>query len=108
VANWIRNRPCLAAGILFAPIALAIGIISGGAGHGSYVAARLVLPLACLCLGDYAGALWIVSLLAVLQWPVYGALIDRSLHKAVAAGVILTLHSALIVWLFTRSSPRFR
>jgi hypothetical protein len=95
------------AGVLVTPIALLIGIISGGAGHGSYVAARLVLPFACLTMGAYSGASWVVSILAILEWPTYGALIDKASHKALTGGIILALHAAASIWLFSKSAPMF-
>jgi len=85
-----------------------VGFISSGAGDGDYVVARIVLPFACLSMGEYFGAAWVVTLLAILQYPFYGALLDKSSHKAVAAGAILTMHSALSVWLFMNNWWRFR
>jgi hypothetical protein len=105
--NWIRRRPFLAAGVLLTPIALVVGFISSGAGHGTYVAARIALPFACLGMGEYLGAAWIVSILAVLQWPIYGALVDRASHKVLSASIILTMHTALSALLFTHSSALF-
>jgi hypothetical protein len=65
--HWFQKRPFLATGILLAPIAVATGFISAGFGHGDYVAARVVVPFACLCVGDYFAAAWAVTLLALLQ-----------------------------------------
>jgi hypothetical protein len=67
-----------------------------------------VLPFACLTMGDYFGAALVVTLLAVLQYPLYGAWLDRASHKAMAAGAILAVHAALCIWLLTNKSWQFR
>jgi hypothetical protein len=107
MSNWILRRSALAAGISLAPIALLIAFISGGAGHGTYVGARIVLPYACLGLGQYFGAGWIVSILALLQWPINRVLVDRAPHKVLTAGIILATHVTLSVWLFKNAWPQF-
>ena len=82
-----------------APVALVVGFISGGAGHGSYVAARVILPYAYALLGPYA---IVVSTLALIQWPIYGFLVDRATHKLWAVGAIVVAHGSLCWWLFTK------
>jgi hypothetical protein len=106
--NGIRRWPFLTAGFLLSPIILVVGFMSAGAGHGSYVAARIVLPFACLAMGSYLGAETVVSLLAVLQWPIYGILVDISSRKALTCIAVLMLHSALSLWLFTNLWVQFR
>jgi MFS family permease len=103
----VKRFPFLTAGIIFAPVAVAIGFISGGFGHGNYVAARLVLPWACTATGEYVGAAAIITVLALLQWPVYGLLIDRTKRKSFAVVSIVILHAGLCLLLFTAASERF-
>ncbi len=52
-------------------IALVLGFLSGGAGHGDYVLARILLPFACatIALPLIPGAF--VFIIAVVQWPTY-------------------------------------
>jgi len=88
-------------------IACLVGLISGGAGHGSYVAVRLVLPYACASVGMYSCAGILVCASALLQWPVYGYVIDKAKMKRVAATALLLLHGALCVWLFASHSSSF-
>jgi hypothetical protein len=107
VKKWLRNTP-LALGILIMPIALCIGFYSAGSGHGDYIAARLILPFACASVGTYFGAGLVVSVLALLQWPVYGLLSDRSSHKLWAIGAIVLAHGSVCCWLFTKGSENFR
>jgi hypothetical protein len=108
VRNWLRNNPFLAMGILVAPLILYIGFYSAGFGHGDYIAARLMLPFACFVTGGYLGAGLVVSIVALIQWPLYGFLIDNSLRKVLAVVAIVVTHAALCWWLFTKGSEKFR
>jgi hypothetical protein len=108
VKKWIRDNPFLVLGILIAPIALCIGLYSAGFGHDDYIAARLILPFACASTGTYFGAGFVVLIAALLQWPVYGLLSDRSSHKLWVIGAIVLAHGSLCCWLFTKGSENFR
>jgi hypothetical protein len=108
VKDWFRNSPFLGLGMLIAPIAVLIGFVSGGAGHGDYIAARIVLPFACQFIGSYLGAAVVVSALAFLQWPLYGLLVDKTSHKSRALVSVLAIHTALCFWLFTKGSENFQ
>ena len=103
--NWLHRNPFLAVGLLVTPVALVVGFISGGAGHGSYVVARMILPYACALLGTYV---IVVSTLAFIQWPIYGFLVDRAKHKLLAVGAIVVAHGSLCWWLFTKGSENFQ
>jgi hypothetical protein len=105
VKNWLHRNTFLALGLLITPVALVVGFISGGVGHGSYVAARMILPYACALLGTCA---IVVSTLAFIQWPIYGFLVDRANHKLWAVGVIVVAHGSLCWWLFTKGSENFQ
>ena len=83
--SLFRRLPFFTAGLVLAPIALVIGFVSGGAGHGTYIAARVAFPLACLCMGAYFGAVFIITTLALIQWPLYGLLIDRATRKNIGS-----------------------
>ncbi len=90
--TWLRKNPYIALSILLAPILLLIGFVSAGFGHGNYVAARMLFPFACAFVGTYVGAAIVVSVLALLQWPAYGFLIDQSSHKVRTLGGLLIIH----------------
>jgi hypothetical protein len=108
VRNWLRNNPFLAIGILVAPFLLCIGFYSAGFGHGDYIAARLMLPLACFVTGGYFGAGLVVSIVAFIQWPIYGLLVDKSSRKVWTIAAIVVTHAALCWWLFTKGSEKFQ
>lgn len=105
--NWLRDNRFLALGILIAPISLCVGLYSAGSGHGDYVTARLILPFACAGMGTYVGSDFVVSVVALLQWPVYGLLSDKSSRKLWAVGAIVIAHVSLCWWLFTKGSENF-
>jgi hypothetical protein len=105
VKSWLPKNPFLTLGLLVTPVAILVGFISGGAGHGSYVAARMMLPYASALLGMYAG---VVAILAFIQWPIYGFLIDRTRNKLWVVGAIVVAHVSLCWWLFTKSAENFQ
>ena len=108
MSNWSRKNPFLALSILIAPVLLWIGFMSAGFGHGTYIAARVIFPFAFVFTGTYVRAGVVVSVLALLQWPVYGLLSDWSSHKVRTVGAILIVHAAICLWLFTKGSESFR
>jgi hypothetical protein len=108
VKKWFKGHTFLALGILVTPLAVVSGFASAGFGHGSYVAARIALPLACMFSGAYFGAAVVVSLLAFGQWPLYGLLIDKTSHKLRAVACVLAVHALLCCWLFTKGSENFQ
>jgi hypothetical protein len=109
VKNWFRSNPFLTRGILITPLALCIGFVSAGAGHGDYVAARWVLPFACLFLGMDTGAAILISVFASLQWPIYGFIIDKASSKIGAMCCLVAAHGSLCWFLFSKYfSERFK
>ena len=61
-------------GVVVTPIAVIAAMISGGAGHGDYVAAQVLYPVPILLsdlLGDFSLPLIV---LALAQFPMYGVL----------------------------------
>jgi hypothetical protein len=85
----------LAAGVLLALPALLAAIASAGAGHGHYVAARALFPapmLLTLLQHHRIGAASIT--VALLQFPLYGALLGWSVarRKYLAAGIVAAVH----------------
>ena len=94
-------------GLLLTPIACVAAFISGGFGHGSYVAARIVLPFACLALGSYTGTAVLVLAFGLLQWPLYGLVLDKTAPKRLAAVALTLMHAALCLRLFLVPSDTF-
>jgi len=69
----------LCLGTVIAAPAILIAIGSGGAGHGSYIAARVLFPFSMLLtlFEDRIGPVAIGA--GLLQFPLYGVLIGRAL-----------------------------
>jgi hypothetical protein len=60
--------------ILITPVALFLGVLSGGAGHGDYVLAKILFPYTML-LAQISGTISpILVIIAILQFPAYGIL----------------------------------
>ena len=101
------------AGILFGMVvgmpAIILAIMSAGAGHGDYLAARALFPLPLL-LSRLEGAIGPISgTLALLQFPLYGALLGwsrwRKSFRPLAALALLHLVAALAC--FSGALPDF-
>ena len=82
----------LALGVLVSVLAVIAAVVSGGAGHGDYVAAQALFPLPML-LTLLEGAVGAVSIaVGLLQFPVYGALLGWSVtRKNHLPAVVVTL-----------------
>lgn len=86
-------------GAVIAAPAILAAIMSGGAGHGSYVAARVLFPFSML-LTRLEGEIGPVAMGAgLVQFPLYGALVgravalktDRAVFFAAAAHLVAAL-----------------
>jgi hypothetical protein len=90
-------------------LALGVAVLSAGAGHGSYGAARALFPLPMLLtlvegsIGPISGGL------ALLQFPLYGALLGWCrLHEWYGALILAAfLHLAATVICFSGVLPNF-
>lgn len=89
--------------------AISAAIISGGAGHGEYVAARALFPLPMLLtllegsIGAFSGGL------ALLQFPLYGALFGWIIwRRSFGAAIMLAaLHLGAAIACFAGALPDF-
>lgn len=100
----------LGLGLVVEVIALFVAMLSGGGGHGDYAAARALFPAAMLMTlleGDTIGPLSIG--LALVQFPLAGALVGYSLARArwtplIAVGVV---HVLCLLVAFSGAIPNF-
>jgi len=101
----------LGIGVLITPVAAMLAIISGGAGHGHYELARLLFPytmLLTLIAGDFITVP--LRILALVQFPIYGAFIGAFAPKrqAWAIGAILfAVHALAAALCFSGVIPNF-
>jgi hypothetical protein len=99
-----------ALGMLVELPALAAAFASAGAGHGDYVAARALFPLPMLLAVVEGRIGWFSGSLALLQLPLYGALLGWSLRRGTPILPILLalLHLAAAVACFSGMIFDFR
>lgn len=99
-----------ALGLLCAVPALVVAVLSAGAGHGDYALARALFPVPMLMtllegsIGPFAAGA------ALLQFPLYGALVgwSRARRRANRALVLLaSLHLAAAIACFSGLLPNF-
>lgn len=106
---FIAILSAAALGVLIALPALLAAVMSAGAGHGRYVAARALFPLPMLLtlvegrIGPVAGTL------ALLQFPLYGALLGwcRWRGDYLPAVVLALLHMVAAMACFAGVIPDF-
>jgi len=94
--------------IIVAPAILA-AIMSGGAGHGSYVAARVLFPFSML-LTRLEGEIGPIAMGAgLLQFPLYGALVGRAVASKSERAVLFTAaaHVVAVLACFSGLLPDF-
>lgn len=80
---------------LFTPLFLLIALFLMGGGHGTYIPMMLIFPWGSLLLiwKDYISVFTI--LLAIVQFPVYGLIIDKlkiSVENILPLFVLILLH----------------
>jgi hypothetical protein len=65
-------------GVAVTPIALFLALVSSGAGHGDYLAARLLFPASMLTAALFGQMTAPALLLSFVQFPTYGWLFGES------------------------------
>jgi hypothetical protein len=102
----------LGLGVAITPLAITLAIISGGAGHGHYEFARALFPYTMLLTrvsGDTITMPLIV--LALAQFPTYGAVIGACSHRHLAVilvgATLLFAHTLVAVFCFSGIIPNF-
>lgn len=83
--------------LILTPIFLVIAVFLTGGGHGYFQPMFLIFPFATFtCIGN--NALTLINLtLAIIQFPVYGILIDKSNNKRMMSFIILIIHIVVSV-----------
>lgn len=99
----------LGLGMLIALPALFVATISGGAGHGEYVAARVLFPTSMLLtlVEGKIGA--IATALGLLQFPIYGAVVGWciAIRNGLPAALLLVTHVVAAAACFAGLLPNF-
>lgn len=75
---WLGTWRGVGIGTLFTGPAILAAIMSGGAGHGSYITAGVLFPFSML-FSQVEGSIGPAAMsVGLLQFPLYGALIGRT------------------------------
>lgn len=95
-------------GTLLTGPAILAAIMSGGAGHGSYITARVLFPFSML-LSQLEGVIGPVAMgVGLLQFPLYGALIGRTVAAKTSWILLLaTAHLVAVLACFSGLLPQF-
>jgi hypothetical protein len=111
-----RDRPLRnalagsALGVVFEFPTLFAAVLSGGAGHGHYMAARALFPLPML-FSRLEGEIGVVSILLTLfQFPMYGAMIGWVFSCTSKKKLLLlpaAVHLAALIACFSGALPDF-
>jgi len=96
-------------GALIGVTAVIAAIISAGAGHGSYIAARVLFPLPMLLTLVEGEIGPVAAIAALLQFPIYGALFGWSIwrRKPFGAAILVSLHVVAAGACFGGALPTF-
>jgi len=107
----IKARAWLGAGIgvIIAIPAIFAAIASGGAGHGTYIAATVLFPFSML-LTRLEGSIGLIGMaVGMLQFPLYGAVAGRAV--AVRGNSyflpLMTVHLVAVLACFSGLLPNF-
>ena len=103
---------CLACSLALSPFALLAGLVSGGAGHGDYVWAKVFFPFTMLSIHAFARIETPFIVLAVAQIPLYGLLLAwsasrRPSHLRRCALFLGALHAVAVLACFVIPIPHF-
>lgn len=80
----IRSRKFwipLIASLVITPIALLLGVGSGGAGHGDYRLAMILFPYTLLSVVIFDSITAPFIILAIIQFPLYGIVLGQANEK---------------------------
>ena len=96
-------------GALIEGPAVVAAISSAGAGHGSYIAARVLFPLPMLLTLVEGEIGPVAAIAALLQFPIYGALFGWSIwrRKPFGAAILVSLHVVAAGACFGGALPTF-
>lgn len=104
--SWIGAS----AGAVASLPALVAAFMSAGAGHGDYIAARLLFPFSILLSWVEDGGVGPIGMMTgLLQFPLYGVLVARALRTGPdrAAVIAAAAHLAAVIACFGGLLPNF-
>ena len=100
----------LVVSLIATPLFLLAAIASGGAGHGSYLLAKILFPFTMLSTLVFGSIVAPAIALAVLQFPFYGFILGRANVKGglrTRAAVLLFAHMLAVAACFILIGDNF-
>ena len=82
---------------LVTPLLIALVVYSAGGGHGSYFPSLVLFPSGCVSFSLFGEVTVPFIFAALLQFPMYGLIIDKSRKKLLAFAAVVVYHIGLIV-----------
>ncbi len=82
---------------LLTPLLIALVVYSAGGGHGSYFPSLVLFPSGCVSFSLFGEVTVPFIFAALLQFPIYGIIIDKSRKKLLAFVAVVVYHIGLIV-----------
>jgi hypothetical protein len=104
------HRTPIIVSLILTPIALLLGIGSGGAGHGDYFWAKVLFPYTMLSAFLFGSIILPFILLAVAQFPLYGIGLGYTRgggRFARLAIILLLVHAAAAAVVFLLADENF-
>ena len=96
--------------LVVTPVALLLGIGSGGGGHGDYFWAKILFPYTILSAFLFGSITAPFVLLAIAQFPLYGiglAYANGKAQFARLAGILLIVHMVAVVAILLLADKNF-
>jgi hypothetical protein len=100
----------LIASFIVTPIALLLGVGSGGAGHGDYHLAMILFPYTMLSTTIFDSITAPFILLAIIQFPLYGFILGHANEKGRFVSIFIllcVLHCLASMAMFLVASDNF-
>jgi hypothetical protein len=92
---------------ILTPFLLILMFMIMNGGHGSYAPAILLFPTGLISFLFFRALELPFLILGILQFPIYGLLIDKSKNKPKTAIIIVMLHVLLAILIFSVKKDSF-
>jgi hypothetical protein len=102
-------KPVIASAIV-TPIALFVGVASGGVGHGDYLAAMILFPYTMLSAAVFDSITFPFIILAIVQFPLYGVALGYANEKdrlGLMIVLLCVLHGLALAAMFLVANENF-
>ncbi len=85
---------------ILTPVLLAIVVLLTGGGHGYYSPGIVLFPTSLVSFSIFGRLEFPFVVLGIIQYPIYGFIIDRLTNKQKATLTIFTVHIVLVIITF--------